>query len=191
MKTDRIHDAALERLLSSPDLAADDAVIALADRFAGCDRAAVLARLDDVARGLFGTAALSPRAQADRLADALCETLGLRPVTHDPAALLVDRALTTQRAHPLVIAALGHELARRAGLETRICRVRSDWWLAVPGDEVLTAIGCSSGDRHPCGPLRAICPHQLAYALLAHLGHDGPPAWHELAGALLERLPDH
>jgi hypothetical protein len=76
-------------------------------------------------------------------------------------------------------------------LATRICRVRNDWWLALPGDEVLTAIGCSAGASHPCGPLRAICPHQLAFALLAHLGHCGPPEWHELAGALLERLPDH
>lgn len=183
-----IHDAALERLLSSPALAADDALIALAERFAGCDRASVLAQLDDTARGLFGAAALPPRAQADRLASALCDALALRPVTHDRDALLVDRALVTRRAHPLVIAAVGHELARRAGLETRICRARSDWWLALPGDEVLTAIGCSSDAPHPCGPLRAICPHQLAYALLAHLAHDGPPAWHELA---LRFLPSH
>jgi hypothetical protein len=181
----------LERLLNSPALAADDALIALADRFAGCDRAAVLTRLDDVARGLFGAAALPPRQQADRLASALRDTLGLRPVTHDHRALLVDHAFTTQRAHPLVIAAVGHELGRRAGLTTRICRVQTDWWLTLPGDEVLTALGCSPGTTHPCGPLTAICPHQLAYALLAHLGHDGPPAWHELASALLERLPAH
>lgn len=185
MRTDRLHDAALERLLESPDLAADDALIALADRFAGCDRAGVLAQLDDVARELFGVAALPPRVQADRLASTLCETLGLRPATHDQHALLVDRALVTRRAHPLVIAAVGHELARRAGLETRICRARTDWWLAVPGDEVLTAIACSPGRAHPCGPLSAICAHQLAYALLAHLGHDGPPEWHELASRFL------
>lgn len=185
MRAGRVHDAALERLLSSPDLAADDALIALADRFAGCDRAVVLARLDDVARELFDTTALAPRAQADRLAAALSDTLGLRPVTHDHRALLVDRALATRRAHPLVIAAVGHELGRRAGLPTRICRVRSDWWLALPGDEILSAIGCSAGATHPCGPLRALCPHQLAYALLAHLGHDGPAEWHDLATRFL------
>ncbi|HET6448049.1 MAG TPA: hypothetical protein VFG31_02980 [Conexibacter sp.] len=184
----RIHDAALERLLASPHLAADDALIALAERFAGCDRAAVVARLDDVARGLFGTATLPPRAQADRLAGALCDTLGLRPVTHASDALLVDRALTTRRAHPLVIAAVGHELARRAGLERRVCRARTDWWLTLLGDGVLTAIGCSSATTHPCGPLEAVCPHQLAYALLAHLGHDGPAEWHELAERF---LPSH
>lgn len=191
MRTGRVHDAMLERLLGGPDLAADDALIALSNRFAGCDRAAVLTQLDDVARGLFGAAALPPREQADRLAFALRDTLGLRPVTHDHRALLVDHALATGRAHPLVIAAVGHELGRRAGLTTRICRVRSDWWLTLPGDEVLTVLGCSPGRTHPCGPLTAICPHQLAYALLAHLGHDGPAAWHELACALLERLPAH
>ncbi|HEV7772614.1 MAG TPA: transglutaminase family protein [Conexibacter sp.] len=191
MRTDRVHDAMLERLLGGPDLAADDALIALADRFTGCDRAAVLTRLDDVARELFGAAALPPREQADRLASALRDTLGLRPVTHDHRALLVDHALATHRAHPLVIAAVGHELGRRAGLTTRICRVQTDWWLTLPGDEVLTALGCSPGKTHPCGPLTAICPHQLAYALLAHFGHDGPAAWHELARALLDRLPAH
>lgn len=188
--TGRVRDAPLERLLGDPGLAADDALIALADRFAGCDRPSVLARLDDVARGLFGAAALPPRTQADRLAAALSETLALRPVTHDHRALLVDHALATRRAHPLVIAAVGHELGRRAGLTTRVCRARTDWWLAIPGER-LTAIGCSPGRTDPCGPLRAVCPHQLAHALLAHLGHDGPPAWHALAAELLERLPRH
>lgn len=187
--TQRVRDVTLERLLCTPELAADDALIALAGRFAGCDRAGVLARLDDVARELFGAAALPAREQADRLAHVLSGTLGLRPVTHDHRALLVDRALETRRAHPLVIAAVGHELARRAGLSTRICRARTDWWLSLPGDDVLTAIGCSAGASVPCGPLRATCPHQLAYALLAHLGHDGPAAWQDLAGELLDRLP--
>lgn len=185
MRTDRLHDDALARLLASPGLAADDALIGLADRFAGCDRAAVLAQLDDVARGLFGTADSAPHLQADRLAEALSGTLALRPVTHDHRALLVDRALATRRAHPLVIAAVGHELARRAGVATRICRAHTDWWLALPGDEVLTAIGCSAGASRPCGPLRAVCPHQLAHVLLAHLGHDGPPEWHDLASRFL------
>lgn len=185
----RVRDAPLERLLCTPDLAADDALIALAGRFAGCDRAAVLAQLDDVARGLFGTTSLTPRARADRLAEALCDTLGLRPVTHEHRALLIDHALATGRAHPLVIAAIGHELGRRAGVATRICRARTDWWLGLPGDEVLTAVGCSPGSASPVGPLRAICPHQLAHALLAHLGHDGPPSWHAPAAELLERLP--
>ena len=189
--TRRVQDVTLERLLCTPDLAADDALIAVADRFAGCDRGAVLAQLDDVARSLFGAAALPPREQADRLAKALCDTLGLQPVTHDHRALLVDHALATRRAHPLVIAAVGHELARRAGLTTRICRVRSDWWLTLPGDEVLTALGCSPGMTHPCGPLRAICPHQLTTALLAHLGHHGPSDWHELASTLIERVSGH
>ncbi len=184
-----VHDAELERVLQAPDLAADDALIALAERFAGCDRAAVLERLDDVARELFGVAALPPREQAEHLAAALTEELALRPVTHAPEALLVDRALATRRAHPLVIAAVGHELARRAGFAARICRARSDWWVAIPGDDVLTAIGCSAGTPTPHGPLRALCPHQLAFSLLAHLGHYGPPAWHAPAERLLQRLP--
>ena len=188
MRKHRVHDAMLERLFGAPDLAADDALIAVADRFAGCDRASVLAQLDDVARGLFGTAALPPREQANRLASTLRDTLGLRPVMHDHRALLVDRALATGRAHPLVIAAVGHELGRRAGLTTRICRVQTDWWLVLCGDEVMTALGCSLGTTHPCGPLRAICPHQLTTVLLAHLGHHGPPSWHELASAMMDLL---
>jgi L-ascorbate metabolism protein UlaG (beta-lactamase superfamily) len=182
-------DGALERLLNAPELAADDALIALAERFAGCDRAYVLDRLDDAARALFGTATLPPRRQADLLADALTRGLGLRPVTHDHRALLIDRALESREAHPLVIAAIGHEVARRAGLTTRICQSHTDWWVAVPGDDVLTAIGCSAGTPLPGGPLRALCPHQLAYALLAHLGHDGPSAWHAHAASLIARLP--
>lgn len=182
-------DTQVERVLQAPDLAADDALLVLAERFAGCRRAAVLERLDDVARGLFGAAGLTGREQGDRLADALTGELGLRPVTHDHRALLVDQALATRRAHPLVIAALGHELARRAGFAARICRARSDWWVAIPGDDVLTAISCNAGTPSPHGPLRALCPHQLAFALLAQLGHHGPAAWHGAAERLLSRLP--
>jgi hypothetical protein len=184
-----VHDAELERTLQAPDLAADDVLIALAERFAGCRRAAVLERLDDAARGLFGVAGLAPRERAERLAAVLTAELRLKPVTHEHEALLVDRALATRRAHPLVIAAVGHELARRAGFTARVCRARSDWWIAIPGDDVLTAIGCSAGTPTPHGPLQAQCPHQLAYALLAHLGHHGPPAWHAPAERLLRRLP--
>lgn len=183
------HDAELERTLQAPELAADDVLIALAERFAGCSRAAVLERLDETARGLFGAAALSPRERAERLAAVLTCELGLKPVTHEAEALLVDQALATRRAHPLVIAAIGHELARRAGFTARICRARSDWWVAIPGDDVLTAIGCSAGTPTPQGPLRAQCPHQLAFSLLAHLGHYGPPAWHAPVERLLRRLP--
>lgn len=184
-----VHDAQLERVLNAPGLAADDALIALAERFAGCARATVLARLDDAARGLFGAAELPPREQARRLAALLTDDLGLRPVTHDHEALLVDRALASRSAHPLVIAAIGHELARRAGFTARICRARSDWWVAIPGDEALIAIGCSAGTPAAHGPLRALCPHQLAWSLLAQLGHHGPPAWHGPAKRLLQRLP--
>lgn len=183
------YDAALERLLRAPGLAADDALIAPAERFAGCDRAGVLDRLDEAARALFGAASLPPRERADRLADALVRDLALQPVTHDHRALLVDRALAGRRAHPLVIAAVGHEIARRAGFAARICRAGTDWWIAIPGDDVLTAIGCSDRARRPCGTLRALCPHQLANALLMQLAHHGPPAWHAPACALLERLP--
>lgn len=182
-------DAALERVLLAPDLAVDDALLALAGRFAGCDRATVLERLDDGARSLFGASAQPAREQGERLACALVHGLGLRPATHDAQALLIDRALASGRAHPLVIAAVGHELARRAGFAVRVCRASSDWWVAVPGDEVLTAIACSPGTPSPQGPLRALCAHQLAFALLAHLHHYGPAAWHGPAARLLRRLP--
>jgi hypothetical protein len=185
-----VQDTQLERLLNAPDLASDDALIALAERFAGCNRAFVLDRLDEHARALFGAASRPPREQADLLAELLTCELQLRPVTHDHRALLIDRALLMREAHPLVIAAIGHELARRAGLDTRICRARTDWWIAVPGDEILTAIGCCAATATPSGPLRQLCPHQLAFALLAHMAHYGPAGWHADAMRLMRRLPD-
>ena len=186
----RVRDAPLERLLCTPDLAADDALIALAGRFAGCDRAAVLAQLDDVARGLFGTTSLTPRARADRLAEALCDTLGLRPVTHEHRALLIDHALATGRAHPLVIAAIGHELGRRAG--RRDAHLPRAHRLVARG---FPATRCSRPSAAPpAAPApSARCARSARTSWRTRCSRTSAttarPSWHEPAAELLERLP--
>jgi hypothetical protein len=188
--SDETRARATVRLLSAPGLAMDDALIAVAECFAGCDRAQVLATLDDASRPLFGGASLPPSASANALGSLLATELRLRPAPADPDALLVDRALDCGAAHPVVIAAVGHEIARRAGVAARVCRAREDWWLAVPGEQGLALVDCSGGRARPeHGPLRALCAHQVALALLRAVEERGGPAtWRGRAAWLTGQL---
>ena len=187
--SDELRDRATARLLGAPGLATDDALIAVAERFAGCDRAQVLATLDDASRPLFGAATLPPSAAAGALGRQLATELGLRPAPAGRDALLVDRALARRAAHPLVIAAIGHELARRAGVTARVCRTGERWWIAVPGEGNLALVDCSgAGGRVPDGPLRAVCSHQVALALLRTVACSGPAGWRACAAGLTRQL---
>lgn len=186
---EELRDRATAHVLGAPSLAMDDALIAVAERFAGCDRAGVLTALDDASRPLFGAASWAPSAAAGALGRQLATELGLQPAPAGPDALLVDRALARRAAHPLVIAAIGHELARRAGVIARVCRTGEGWWIAVPGEDGIALVDCAgAGGRCPDGPLRALCSHQVALALLRTVAYSGPAGWRAGAAGLTRQL---
>ncbi len=71
---------------------------------------------------MFGVADESLFAQADALADVITNRLGLEVNGGDWRTLLLGDALVRRAAHPLLLASLGHELARRAGLHSVVAR---------------------------------------------------------------------
>jgi hypothetical protein len=112
-------------VLQQPDLAYDQAMITLATTINGADPHALWDHLDEAAIPLFRVARDDLRAQAAALAQAITDGLGLGASPGGP--LLLDQALTERTADPLLLAAIGHELARHAGLRSAVACSRSGY----------------------------------------------------------------
>lgn len=109
-------------LTRSPDPPLDELLLALTAEFRPVDRALARERLDDLSRCLFGLDGLDAAGQAGCVAHALRYELGLRPLdSGDPEALFLDRVLERREGHPLLLAVVAVELARRAGAIAAVC----------------------------------------------------------------------
>lgn len=146
--------------------------------------------LDEAALPLFGSAGLDAREQARLLAERLTDGLCLWPDCRDHRALLLDHALTQRRAHPLQIAVIGHELARRAGIDSFVGVCQKQPWTVVRGEDGIAMVGPGSLAGPPCpSAIRRRCPHEVAHAVLREIDRQGPPTWGERAERLLRALP--
>jgi hypothetical protein len=149
-----------------------DLLLALCAEFGAEQGDAVRERLDDDSRGLFGVEGLSPLAQANRLAAVMDGELGL---VADPAphtdGLLFDRVVLRRSGHPAMIAAMGAELARRAGVPGGVYASPSRWFIGVGGGDELVVVDAqlSEGAGEPPNELRAACAHELAFCVLCGL----------------------
>jgi hypothetical protein len=181
------------RRLSTPTRHHDHWLVTLGEEFGGEDPAVMLAGLDDAARPLFGLAGEELAAQAHGLAGVLAGHLALQPTASDHRGLLLGDVLRRRRAHPILIAALGCELARRAGLQARVCTTPRGWWTGLSRHHTVTLVGFDSGTpgRTPPSLVRGHCPHEVAYALLRSLHHLGPPGWRPAVRRLIDVLPVH
>ena len=108
--------------------------------------------LDEAARSLFGVVGEPCDVQARRLVDLLFLQLGLAPDTLSADGLILPAVLVTRHADPLVISMMGHELARRAGLESHVCVAGDYSWTAFLDAENCTR---SSALRHSRAAMRA------------------------------------
>lgn len=105
-----------------PDPPLDDLLLALAGEFRPVDRRLAQDRLDDFSRCLFGLDGLDATGQAGCVAHALRHDLAMAPGDpRDPEGLLLDRVLECRTGHPLVLAVIAVELARRAGATAWVC----------------------------------------------------------------------
>lgn len=153
-------------------------LISLAAEISGVDAGAVEARLDDDSRALFGLAALDGDAQADRTGRILEDQLGYRAAGDDPRGLLIDHALERRCGHPLMLACIGHELARRAGAPSAIVSSASTWALRFHAHGSTAHL--SFGEPpDPAAGVRRHCSHELAFAALVGLEH-----WYRRGGRL-------
>ena len=178
--------------MSCPSVA--DLLLTVAERFGSVDGEGALARLDDEARSLFGIAALDGPDRVERLAHALGAELAYSPAGEEPESLLLDRVLERRRGHSLLLACVGHELARRAGVESAVFSLPGTWLVGCRGEDTmhLVALGDPPGPATGATPRRH-CAHELAFATLMGLEpryeRAGDPARARLAVELRDELP--
>lgn len=188
----RDREAATARLLGKAGLQHDQAQAALAAAFSATALEAPGTLLDDAALPLFGVGAAPVREQAQALADQLTNGLCLVPERRDHRALLIDHALTRRCAHPMQIAVIGHELARRAGIDSLVGSCEGALWTVVRGDGELALVGPAEvPGRIPASSVAPRCAHQVAAAVLWEVRALAPPAASHRAARLLATLRGH
>jgi hypothetical protein len=145
----------------------DEALVTVAAAFHPVDGAAVDAGLDDVARELFG-AGSDPAAATGRLAAALG---GFAPEPCTPEALWVDDVLIRRRGHPLLLAAVGAEAARRAGWNAGVHSARGTAYAGIESGGRLWLVDPAGDAPQAPGPgeVRRHCGHELCHGLLTAL----------------------
>jgi hypothetical protein len=186
----RTKERCAERLLAEPGLQHDEAQTALAATFSVTAMEAPSARLDEASLALFGAAGLEVADQAHALADLLTNQLCLCPERRDHRALLIDHALSCRAAHPLQIAVIGHELGRRAGLQTFVGACGGEPWTVVSGEAGLALVGAGTvGGRPGPNEVRRRCAHQVAQAVLRAIVRTAPPDAAMRAERLLRVVP--
>jgi regulator of sirC expression with transglutaminase-like and TPR domain len=159
-------------IADGPCTAADALLLSLAAEFWPVDPAAAQAQLDDQARRLFGAAALSPPDCAHLLGTVLERDLRIAPdAGPDPELLRLDTLPHRRRGHPLLVAALGVELFRRAGVEAAVCSSPTRWFVGIAGADrtVLLDARLSANDDRCPDHVRRHCAHELAFCALTGL----------------------
>jgi hypothetical protein len=171
-------------------------MLALGTEFSPVDAAAVRDRVDDDSRALFGVAALPPLQRADRLAEVLARELGFSTDAGGGATgLLLHEVVARRRGHPALVAAIGAELALRAGVPAGVYASPRRWFTGIGAGEELVVLDPSLADGSADAPdeLRAACAHELAFCVLCGLGaaytQQGDDAAARHAGRLRHALP--
>ncbi len=159
-------------LADGPCAGADELVLSLAAEFWPVDAAATRARLDDESRRLFGIDALAPADRAHRLGTVLEDELRITPDQGaDPQLMRLDHVLHRRRGHPLLVAALGTELLRRAGIDAAVCSSPTRWFVGFTGPTRTVLLDARlSAHADPCpSRVRRHCAHEVAFCVLTGL----------------------
>jgi hypothetical protein len=131
-------DAAFTALARQRCPVVGDVLLVMTGAFQRVDPDAMDARLDELARPLFDV----PRAaRPERLAEQLA---GFAIDERSVSGLWLDEVVRLRRGHPMLVAAVGSELGRRAGLEAGVFSTPADWYAGV-----LERLACATGS--PCG----------------------------------------
>ncbi|MDP2711671.1 MAG: transglutaminase family protein [Solirubrobacteraceae bacterium] len=151
----------------------DDLLLAMAAEFRPVDMTHARDLLDDFSRSLFGLASLDAGGQAGCVSHAMRHELGLRHGDlQDPEELFLDRVLERRRGHPLLLASVAVELARRAGAPATVCsaptRLFTGFGRTMPR---LVEFTRPAGATPAPDTVRRHCAHAVAFGILGGL-HD-------------------
>jgi len=161
--------AGIRALLAIDTLPHDDVLTAIGGHYGGT--VDTVDPLDEAARALFGVVGEPCDVQAARLVELLFAQLGLAPDALSADGLILPAVMVTRRADPLVIAMLGHEIARRAGLESHVCIAGDASWTALLDARNCTLVGAApfAGTTARESGFHVACAHETATLLLERL----------------------
>jgi hypothetical protein len=150
-------------------------MVGLATALGDADPHELRDRLDETARPLFGLGRAALHEQAAELGEAITNRLGLRATANRHGHILLNHALAERAAQPILLAALGHELARHAGLASVVARSRDDYWTLLTADDMFLPIGYGNRSSLTTSELQACCAHEIAHQVLLRIAADGAP----------------
>jgi len=127
------------------------------------------AALDDASRSLFGLAGLGADDQAARVRHVLGAELGFGCAGCGPRSLLLGEVVAHRAGHPLLLACVGHELTRRAGVVTSVHSSAACWMLRFHDDHQAAYVSFGEPPAEQVDGARRRCSHELAYASLVAL----------------------
>lgn len=161
-------------LTRCPGISCLELQLAIAGEFGCADTVATHGLLDDLARGLFDVADSPPEIQANALLGLM--TGDMRFTAHTDGErddLLVPRVLQTRRGHPLTLAIIACELARRAGISTGVYSSPARWFIGLQTEQQLLLLDAGLIDGSGRPPLViAHCRHELAFCTLTGLSRS-------------------
>jgi hypothetical protein len=184
-------------LASGPCPGYAELLLALGAEFGDVDADGTLERLDDASRELFGIGRLAPFAQAERVAAVMGGELGVGcDADPGPDGLHLDRVVQRRRGHAALLAAVGSELAQRAGAHACVYASQRCWYVGLGVGERLVVLDARFGSGcagEPPGQVRPACAHELAFCVLCGLSavyaQRGRDADARLAGVMRLALP--
>jgi hypothetical protein len=149
-------------------------LLAIAGEFGPADAATTQRRLDDFALPLFGLADEDAGEQAAALLALMAVELRFVACAgDDPRQLLLPHVVDSRRGHPLMLAVVGREIARRAGVGAAVFSSPQRWFVGLQADEHLLLLDASlrDADQAPI-QVRPHCRHELACCALTGLSRS-------------------
>ena len=151
----------------------DDLAFSLSREFGTADLRPACDTLEGLACELMTAAFLSPVEQCAACSLLLGSTVRLRPARDfEPRAFMVDRVLDRREGHPLALALVYSEVARKAGIPLWPATDGERFLVAYTGAEALplvldpTASGRRLGLDELPEELRWLCPHEVGFDLV-------------------------
>lgn len=146
-----------------------DLQLAIAAAFGPEDAMATHELLDEFALALFGMASSDPEAQANSLLWLMAGQLRFTGhVSDDPEQQLLPRVVATRCGHPLMLAIVASELARRAGIAVTVYSSPDRWFVGFDAGDHVLLLDASLAHVPPApSQVRAHCRHDLAYVTLS------------------------
>jgi hypothetical protein len=149
-------------------------LLAIAGEFGAADAAATQRLLDDFALALFGFADEDAGEQAAALLRLMTADLRFAACDGDePEQLLLPAVVQSRRGHPLMLAVVGREIARRAGIGAAVFSSPRRWFVGLQADDHLLLLDASLRDAAQAPiQVRPHCRHELACCALTGLSRS-------------------